>query len=148
MNASSAFAPRSKMVRMYRKSSPFPSDALVEACARASRVGVLDRDYAAGIGGVWAQDVRAAFQGRRDGLLVQGYLTGIGGGDVTVERVGAVLDDLRRRELSGDPVWIDLHDPAPVPAPRPPTATVVTASTDRTAEPHVHPSPGAAEVQP
>ena len=104
-------------LRMFR---PFPVDALVEACASAGRVGVLDRDYAAGVGGVWAQEVRAALQGRRDDLLVQGYLTGIGGGDVTVERVDEVLTDLAQRELPGDPVWIGLEDGAAVPAPVPP----------------------------
>lgn len=107
-------------LRMFR---PFPGEELVEALGRARRVGVLDRDYAAGIGGIWAQDVRAALQGRRDDLLVQGYLTGVGGGDVTVERIVEVLDDLGQRELPGDPVWVGVDDPAPVPtapAPVPP----------------------------
>jgi hypothetical protein len=115
-------------LRMFR---PFPTEALVEACATATRVGVLDRDYAAGIGGVWAQDVRAAFQGRRDDLLVQGYLTGIGGGDVTVERVEEVLTDLSQRELPGDPVWIGLDQGNAVPAtmPPPPPAPVARSQT-------------------
>jgi len=110
-------------IRMFR---PFPTEALVAGCASATRLGVLDRDYAAGIGGIWAQDIRAALQGRRDDLLVQGYLTGIGGGDVTVERIDEVLEDLTQRELPGDPVWIGLQERAPVPATTPPRAPVVT----------------------
>lgn len=110
-------------VRMYR---PFPGDEIVAACGSAKRLGVLDRDYAAGVGGIWAQDIRSTFQGRRDDLLIQGYLTGIGGGDVTVERVGEVLDDLNQRELPGDPVWIGLEESAPLPAAPPPRAPIVT----------------------
>lgn len=89
-------------MRMFR---PFPEQALVDACASASKVGVLDRDYAAGLGGVWWQDTRAAFQGRRDDVLLQDYLVGIGGGDVTPETVEGVLDDLAARAEVGPPVW-------------------------------------------
>ena len=92
-------------MRMFR---PFPDDALRQICAGASRVGVLDRDYAAGIGGVWWQDTRAAFQGHRDDLLIQGYLLGIGGGDVTPETVDRIVDDLRGRERVGTPMWVDV----------------------------------------
>ena len=92
-------------MRMFR---PFPEEALRQVCARASRIGVLDRDYAAGMGGVWWQDTRAAFQGHRDDLLVQGYLLGIGGGDVTPESVHRILADLSGREKAGAPVWADV----------------------------------------
>ena len=135
-------------LRMFR---PFPADALVEACASATRVGVMDRDYAAAIGGVWAQDVRAALQGRRDDLLIQGYLTGIGGGDVTVERVQEVLTDLTQRELPGDPVWIGLDEGAAVPATVPPTPQPPVIPTDFGASPtsgrRHPPSPEPAEVR-
>lgn len=92
-------------MRMFR---PFPEEALREACAGASRLGVLDRDYAAGLGGVWWQDARATFQGHRDDLMVQNYLVGIGGGDVTPESVDRVIDDLLSRSAAGAPVWNDV----------------------------------------
>ena len=97
------------LVRM-RLFRPFPEEPLRAACAGATRVGVLDRDYAAGVGGVWWQEVRAAFQGRRDDLLVQDYLMGIGGGDVTPEIVGRALDDLTAREAAGPPVWSEMKE--------------------------------------
>ena len=89
-------------MRMFR---PFPEEALVAACANATKIGVLDRDYAAGLGGVWWQDTRATFQGRRNDLLVQDYLVGIGGGDVTPELVHEVMADLHGRSEMGPPVW-------------------------------------------
>jgi pyruvate/2-oxoacid:ferredoxin oxidoreductase alpha subunit len=94
-------------MRMFR---PFPESELRRACANASRIGVLDRDYAAGMGGVWWQDVRAAFQGHREELLIQDYLLGIGGGDVTPETVDKLVDDLGAREKADAPIWIDMAE--------------------------------------
>ncbi|MDP2955643.1 MAG: hypothetical protein Q8N53_04420 [Longimicrobiales bacterium] len=92
-------------MRMFR---PFPEAALREACASAKHVGVLDRNYAAGVGGIWWQDARAAFQGHRDDLVLQDYLVGVGGGDVTPELVERILDDLGTRERAGAPHWADM----------------------------------------
>ena len=92
-------------MRMFR---PFPEDELREVCASAKRVGVLDRDYAAGLGGIWWQDTRAAFHGHLDDVLLQDYLVGVGGGDVTPELVERILDDLAGREKAGAPHWADL----------------------------------------
>jgi len=96
-------------MRMFR---PFPGEALRAACRTATRIGVLDRDYAAGLGGVWWQDVRATFQGQEAGPLIQDYLMGIGGGDVTPETVARALDDLTGRGAAGPPVWIDVKEEA------------------------------------
>jgi pyruvate/2-oxoacid:ferredoxin oxidoreductase alpha subunit len=92
-------------MRMFR---PFPEAALREACASAKRVGVLDRDYAAGVGGIWWQDARAAFQAHRSDLVLQDYLVGVGGGDVTSDLVERILDDLGGREVAGPPHWADM----------------------------------------
>lgn len=94
------------LVKM-RRFRPFPEPDLVRACGAAGRIGVLDRDYAAGQGGVWWQDVRAAFQRRPRGPLIQNYLLGVGGGDVTPELVDRIVDDLVAREGAGAPVWAD-----------------------------------------
>ena len=87
---------------------PFPEAALRSACRTANRVAVLDRNYAAGAGGVFWQDTRAAFQGHRDDLLIQNYLTGLCGGDVTPDVIDAILDDLSSRSEAGDPVWMGI----------------------------------------
>ncbi|MCL4197084.1 MAG: hypothetical protein KJZ69_06285 [Phycisphaerales bacterium] len=89
-------------MKMFR---PFPGEALLQACPNARKFGVLDRDYAAGLGGVWWHDLRAALQGRRDGAIVQGYLTGVCGGDVTPDMIDEVIDDLLERRSAGKPVW-------------------------------------------
>ena len=49
--------------------------------------------------------VKACLQGHSD-TLVQGYLAGVGGGDVVPSLVREALDDLHGREAAGDPVWL------------------------------------------
>lgn len=93
-------------LKMFR---PFPEVELREACKSAKRVAVLDRNYAAGAGGIFWQDTRAAFQGHRDDLLVQSYLTGLCGGDVTPAVIDDILADLTSRSEVGDPVWAGIQ---------------------------------------
>jgi pyruvate/2-oxoacid:ferredoxin oxidoreductase alpha subunit len=92
-------------IKMFR---PFPADALRTLCRGARRVGILDRNYAAGVGGIFCHDVRASLQGHGD-VMVQGYLAGIGGGDVVPEMVAEAIEDLHTREQAGDPVWMGIE---------------------------------------
>jgi pyruvate/2-oxoacid:ferredoxin oxidoreductase alpha subunit len=97
-------------IKMFR---PFPRRQLRELCAGAGKVGVLDRNYAAGTGGIFCHEVCAALQGR-DGAgaeapLVQGYLTGVGGGDVVPQLVRDVVADLARREAAGEALWMEIE---------------------------------------
>ena len=92
-------------IKMFR---PFPAGVLRQACATAKRIAVLDRNYAAGAGGVFWQDTRAAFQGHRDDLLIQNYLTGLCGEDVTPDVIGDILEDLSGRDSAGEPVWMGI----------------------------------------
>jgi pyruvate ferredoxin oxidoreductase alpha subunit len=88
-------------VKMFR---PFPRDAIRSLCAGADKIGVLDRNYGADAGGIFCHEVRASLQGQ-GAKLVQGYLTGVGGGDVVPEMVDDVVTDLSQRSAAGEPVW-------------------------------------------
>ncbi|MDH3431182.1 MAG: pyruvate ferredoxin oxidoreductase [Gammaproteobacteria bacterium] len=88
---------------------PFPEAAIRDACQSATRVAVLDRNYAAGAGGIFWQDTRATFQGHRDDLLIQNYLTGLCGGDVTPTVIHEILADLSSRSAAANPVWMGIE---------------------------------------
>jgi pyruvate/2-oxoacid:ferredoxin oxidoreductase alpha subunit len=92
-------------LKMYR---PFPAEELRKACATASRVAVLDRNYAAGAGGIFWQDTCVAFRDRRDDLVIQNYLTGLCGGDVTPQLIDEIITDLGARSEAGEPVWMGI----------------------------------------
>jgi len=93
-------------IKMFR---PFPESRLRDACSSATRIAVLDRNYAAGAGGVFWQDTRAAFQGHRDDVMIQNYLTGLCGGDVTPPVIDEILTNLASREAVGEPVWMGIE---------------------------------------
>ncbi|MBI2212578.1 MAG: pyruvate ferredoxin oxidoreductase [Acidobacteria bacterium] len=82
---------------------PFPRAELIRAIGGAKKVGVLDRNHSPGSGGVFWNEVAVTLQGRD--VLVQDYLVGLGGGDVTPNTIGGIVDDLTLRTVSSEPVW-------------------------------------------
>jgi pyruvate/2-oxoacid:ferredoxin oxidoreductase alpha subunit len=92
-------------VKLFR---PFPVQELRALCAGAGKIGVLDRNYAAATGGIFCHEVQASLQGYGD-QLVQGYLTGVGGGDVVPDMVRDVIADLTGRSAAGEPVWMGIE---------------------------------------
>jgi len=91
------------MIRI-KQFRPFPNEQLEELCRGAPKLAVLDRNYSAGTGGIFWQEVRASLQGRGD-HLVQGYLVGVGGGDVVPETIREVVRDLGERSCVAAPIW-------------------------------------------
>jgi pyruvate/2-oxoacid:ferredoxin oxidoreductase alpha subunit len=88
-------------IRMYR---PFPERELAEALAGVERIGVLDRDISLGHGGILWSESRGALPGS----LVQGYVLGLGGGDVRPEHLRMLLNDLRDRSGAGAPRMVEV----------------------------------------
>jgi pyruvate ferredoxin oxidoreductase alpha subunit len=84
---------------------PFPEQQILDACAGTKKIGVLDRSYAATVGGIFWHNVKAVAQGVRDDLLIQNYLIGVCGGDVTPDLVDECFDDLLQRTAAESPVW-------------------------------------------
>ncbi len=91
-------------VKMFR---PFPAEEIAAHLPKGAKVGVLDRNYGSAIGGIFCHELRAALFGKREDLLIQGYLTGVGGGDVTPQTIEGVIQDLVRRERAESHIWTD-----------------------------------------
>jgi pyruvate/2-oxoacid:ferredoxin oxidoreductase alpha subunit len=85
---------------------PFPREELLAAIGPAGRVGVLDRNHSPGSGGIFWQEVATTLMGKPD-VLLQDYLVGLGGGDVTPANINAIIDDLKQRETASEPEWKD-----------------------------------------
>lgn len=84
-------------VRMFR---PFPAESLREFLAGRRRIGVIDRDLSPGLGGILWGELRGVVGGDS---LVQGYMLGLGGGDVRPAHIDVLLKDLLGRETAGPP---------------------------------------------
>lgn len=90
--------------KMFR---PFPRAEFVKAIGPAKRVGVLDRNHSPGSGGIFWQEIATSLRDRPD-VLLQDYLVGIGGGDVTPAVISDILDDLTGRPTADEPTFIEV----------------------------------------
>ncbi|MGO8685118.1 MAG: pyruvate ferredoxin oxidoreductase [Thermoleophilia bacterium] len=83
---------------------PFLRDELVQAIGSAQRVAVLDRDHSPGSGGILWNEIATSLRERPD-VLLQGYIVGLGGGEVDPPLIELVLDDLAGRERAQAPIF-------------------------------------------
>jgi len=83
---------------------PFLRDELARAIGSARRVAVLDRDHSPGSGGIMWNEIATSLRERPD-VLLQGYIVGLGGGEVDPPLLELVLDDLAGRERAEAPVF-------------------------------------------
>ncbi|HUP62385.1 MAG TPA: pyruvate ferredoxin oxidoreductase [Thermoanaerobaculia bacterium] len=90
------------MIRI-KQFRPFPRAELLRAIGGATRVGVLDRNHSPGSGGIFWSEVAATL--RDEHVLLQDYIAGIGGGDVTPEIINHIIDDLTARTAAVEPLW-------------------------------------------
>ncbi len=88
-------------IRMFR---PFPAEQLAALFRGVKRIAVIDRDISLGFGGVLWGEVRGQAE---PGAVAQGYVIGVGGGDVRPEHVAAIAADLRARTSAGRPVLME-----------------------------------------
>lgn len=87
---------------------PFPRAAYRTACRNAKRVGVLDRNHSPGSGGIFWPEIVTSLRpenGTHTAPLIQDYLVGLGGCDVTPPMLHEIIDDLTARTAAAEPVW-------------------------------------------
>ena len=83
---------------------PFPRSDMASAVGSAKKVGVLDRNHSPGSGGIFWQEVVTSLRHRPD-IIVQDYLVGLGGGDVTPHVIEEIVDDLTARDKAEEPIF-------------------------------------------
>jgi pyruvate/2-oxoacid:ferredoxin oxidoreductase alpha subunit len=69
-------------LRVFR---PFPFATVRKIVARAKKVAVVDRNISYGCHGIFFQEVKSALYGRPQAPPLFGFITGLGGRDITVE---------------------------------------------------------------
>ena len=66
---------------------PFPSEEIYEAIKGAKKLAVIDRNLSAGVGGIFAQELRASLYSREERPQVFGFISGLGGRDITPDLI-------------------------------------------------------------
>lgn len=96
-------------LKMFR---PFPKALFRKLLGNAEKIAVIDRNYSFGATGIFAQEIRAALYNHANRPPIFGYVTGLGGRDVTPE----IIEDIFRmtKEASTpepESVWVGLNKP-------------------------------------
>ena len=90
-------------LRLFR---PLPVHALRAALAGVTDVLVLDRNHSPGAGGVLHQELRAALYGMADAPRIHGYLAGVGGVNVSSDRIVAFVRQALDSPALAESVWV------------------------------------------
>jgi len=92
-------------VRLFR---PFPVSAVREALAGIPRATVLDRNYSPGLGGVLHQEVKSALFGLNGTApRVHGLLAGVGGVNVTPDKIRGYIETTGTGEPQPRSQWVE-----------------------------------------
>jgi pyruvate/2-oxoacid:ferredoxin oxidoreductase alpha subunit len=93
-------------VKMFR---PFPMEEIKGVLKGVEKVGVIDRNISFGYGGIFAQEIRATFCNEDERPKVFGFITGLGGRDVTPKVIEEVIHyTLNNARPEEEILWIDL----------------------------------------
>lgn len=95
-------------MRLFR---PFPVEDVRRALEGRKKVAVIDRNIGFGIGGIFAQEIKAAMWNTRTNIPVFSFIAGIGGRDVTPDVINEIVEtansiDYPDREI----YWIGVKD--------------------------------------
>jgi pyruvate/2-oxoacid:ferredoxin oxidoreductase alpha subunit len=90
-------------VRVFR---PFPSEEIRDILGGRKKVAVIDRNISYGHGGIFAQEIKSVLYNQNNKPPIWGYITGMGGRDVTVQHIKNIaLDTEKSDEPKLDIYW-------------------------------------------
>ncbi len=93
-------------IRMFR---PFPAQDVIKVLRRAKKVAVIDRNISYGVGGIFCQEIKAAFGNEKKQPSIFGFITGLGGRDVTPETIMEIVTHTKKNKYPKQPIiWIGL----------------------------------------
>jgi pyruvate/2-oxoacid:ferredoxin oxidoreductase alpha subunit len=95
-------------LKMFR---PFPTDLIREHLGHVQKIAVVDRNFSFGASGIFAQEIRAALCNTLKHPPVFGYITGLGGRDVTPEILTEIYLKTKNSTAPKDESeWVGLVD--------------------------------------
>lgn len=77
---------------------PFPVNQIKEVCSEVAKVTVIERDASYGLGGVLANELKAALYELQNPPEIHGYIAGRGGQDITTQDLRNMLDRRNKQE--------------------------------------------------
>ena len=90
-------------VKLFR---PFPVFEVRQALRGIPKVMVMDRNFAPGTGGFLHQELKAALYGMEQGPEIHGYLTGVGGTNVSPAMIAGLVKKAIEEKPAANSVWM------------------------------------------
>jgi pyruvate/2-oxoacid:ferredoxin oxidoreductase alpha subunit len=88
---------------------PFPSKEIYEEIKGAKKLAVIDRNLSAGVGGIFAQELRASLYSREERPEVFGFISGLGGRDIIPELIEeAIQYTVEHPKPEDEILWLGL----------------------------------------
>jgi pyruvate/2-oxoacid:ferredoxin oxidoreductase alpha subunit len=89
---------------------PFPSEEIYEEIKGAKKLAVIDRNLSAGVGGIFAHELRASLYSREKRPQVFGFISGLGGRDITPELIEeAIQYTVNHSQPEEEILWLGLR---------------------------------------
>ncbi|MCK9364333.1 MAG: pyruvate ferredoxin oxidoreductase [Syntrophales bacterium] len=86
---------------------PFPTQEVQEILKNVPKIAVLDRNISIGKEGIWCQELKAALYPLAHHPLINGYIAGICGADVSPDMIEDIVIDTLNKEKANDlPTWV------------------------------------------
>lgn len=93
-------------IKLFR---PFPAQQIINVLKNARKVAVIDRNISYGVGGIFCQELKAAFCNARKKTQIFGFITGIGGRDVTPDTIKEIYERTKKTKTADNQTtWIGL----------------------------------------
>ena len=90
-------------IRMFR---PFPTEEILEVVGGAKKLVVVDRNISFGKFGIFADELRSVLVNEPNHPMVYGYVTGLGGRDITPGLLHEIVTDAMESEKpSANVIW-------------------------------------------
>jgi pyruvate ferredoxin oxidoreductase alpha subunit len=93
-------------IRLFR---PFPAELVRQTIGKVKKVAVIDRNIGFGVGGIFAQEVRAALYNYVH-VPVFGFVAGLGGRDITPSVICEIVDYADSRTEPEDLIWMGVRE--------------------------------------
>ncbi len=88
---------------------PFPNEEIRELLKNVSKVAVVDRNISFGVGGVFAQEVRAALYNYLQQPVIFNFVAGLGGRDITPQTLSDIINYMLTHDKpESDILWAGL----------------------------------------
>jgi pyruvate/2-oxoacid:ferredoxin oxidoreductase alpha subunit len=88
---------------------PFPVEEVREVCKRVKKIAVIDRNISFGHSGIFFNELQSALYNSDSHPLMNGYVAGLGGRDVTPGTIEKILNHLIASKQGEDLVWMELN---------------------------------------